>query len=51
VAAEVNAHLDGCRVCRREHYVSDNPAPLCREGLELRRRYREARRLALGGAV
>jgi len=37
-----------CPTCRREHYVTDDPEPLCRKGLELRRRYREARRAALG---
>lgn len=48
LATEVNAHLAACRTCRLEYYVTDNPAPLCRKGLELRRRYRDARRVAPG---
>jgi hypothetical protein len=47
LAEDINAHLSDCRVCRLEFYVTDEAAPLCLEGLELRRRYREARIAAL----
>jgi len=47
LAKQIHAHLAACRVCRLEYYVTDSPAPLCRDGLGLRRQYREARRAAL----
>jgi len=47
LAENINLHLNDCRVCRLEFYVTDDAAPLCVEGLELRRRYREARTAAL----
>ena len=53
MAAEVNVHLTGCRVCRREYFTTDRTAPCCAAGADLKRRYRGARRLALsaGGAA
>jgi hypothetical protein len=48
LAEAISTHLAACRVCRMEFYVTDNPAPLCKDGLELRRRYREARVVAVG---
>jgi len=50
LAEAIDTHLAVCRVCRLPMFTTDSPAPLCREGLELRRRYREARRVALGEA-
>ena len=47
LAEAINAHLTACRICGRESYVTDTPGPLCPDGLELWRRYREARRAAL----
>jgi hypothetical protein len=47
LAAEINAHLEGCRTCRMARFTTANPAPLCRTGLKLRGRYREARLAAL----
>ncbi|MCU0290415.1 MAG: hypothetical protein MUF10_00275 [Thermoanaerobaculaceae bacterium] len=47
-AEAVNRHCEGCERCRPEDFTGDVLRyPLCPEGLELRRRYRTARRLAL----
>ncbi|HPC83668.1 MAG TPA: hypothetical protein P5234_10115 [Thermoanaerobaculaceae bacterium] len=49
-AEAVNLHCEACDRCRPEGFTGDVlQYPLCPEGLELRRRYREARRLALAG--
>jgi len=50
LAAEINAHLDCCRTCRREHFTTDAVTPCCSAGADLKRRYREARRRALEAA-
>lgn len=50
-AAElVNAHCSSCPTCEPEAFVGEVVTfPTCAEGLALRRRYRDARRRALGG--
>lgn len=51
LAELVNLHCETCERCRPEDFTGDVLRyPLCPEGLELRRRYREARRRALGVA-
>jgi hypothetical protein len=49
LAEAINTHLTACRVCRMDFYVTDDLAPLCPDGLELRRWYRNVRLVALRG--
>lgn len=51
-AEAINAHCETCPTCRPEAFVGEVLTfPTCPEGLELRRRYREARRRALAGVA
>ena len=49
LAEAIQAHCGSCRVCRPAHFTTDTVLPLCGQGRELKDRYREARREALGG--
>ena len=49
LAEAVREHCANCDRCTLDAYIGDRVVlPLCAEGLELRRRYRHARTVALG---